>query len=98
MAISSPVINPSPKTRFMSSKANVERHREMMQNDYLQTSLDFALLEYQAQVAVRTPENVAGAGHFRMLGALEFVQTLKTLAESVQVPVSIVRDNLDHQA
>lgn len=53
-----------------------------MQRDDLREALDFALLQYQTRVALITNESMAGGGHFRMLGALEFIQELITLAES----------------
>ena len=80
------IINPSPKTRFQSARSNVESHRSLMQRDDLQRSIDAALLEYQAQVCLRTNEQMAGAGHLRMLGVHEFLQVLRHLGESYSGP------------
>jgi len=70
----------------------------MMQEPDLQTSIDYALLEYQHQLNLRTPEQMSGAGFFRMSGALEFINELKNLAESTPRAVPQDRDNLNHQA
>lgn len=76
----------------------VSTHRDLIQRPDLQRSLDFALLEYQTQVARHTDSAMAGAGHFRMVGALEFVTVLKTLAET-SVALPIKKDpGLDHKA
>lgn len=79
------ITNPSPKARFIHSKEFVEKHRELMQRDDLQRGLDYALLEYQKEVAMRTNEQMAGTGHFRIVGALEFIQILKDLAEPMAI-------------
>lgn len=92
------ITNPSPKARFMGSKANVEAHRSLMQRDDLQHSIDFALLEYQRRVAMITNEQLAATGHFRILGALEFIQTMKDLAESTPEPTKIIPPSLNHRA
>lgn len=82
----------------MASKVFVEAHRALMQREDLQRSLDFSLLEYQKQVSVRTEPPLAATGHFRVLGALEFIQILKDLAESVPEPTKIVPASLNHRA
>lgn len=82
----------------MSVKSFVEEHRELMQSNVLQRSLDFALLEYQKQIAVRTEPQMASTGHFRMLGALEFIQIMKDLAESTPEPTKLVTPSLNHRA
>lgn len=89
-----PNTNPTPKQRFQADKKAVENHRSLMQRDDLQRSIDFALLEYQHQVALRTNEQMSGSGHFRMLGALEFIGQMKNLAETYQAPTIVDRDNL----
>jgi hypothetical protein len=81
-----PNVNPSPRVRFQSVPENIKRHRELVTRDDLQTSLDFALLEYQRLVMKTTEPQVAGMGHFKMAGALEFIHAFKTLAEQEQVP------------
>lgn len=91
------VINPSPKTRYMSDTKRISIHRELMQRDDVIMALDFALLQYQSRVAQITNESMAGAGHFRMLGALEFIQELITLAESQTIRPVKDTGNLIHK-
>lgn len=94
------VTNPLPKTRFQETDKNVTKHRDLIGSDNFQRAIDFALLQYQAQVALEPLNgnfNAAAAAHFRQLGALEFVQTLRLLAES-PTPRSVSNtDNLDHK-
>jgi hypothetical protein len=65
----------------MQSSATISAHRNLMQRDELRIALDFALMEYQSRVSLTSKEDMNGAvaGHFRMLGAQEFVQTLRSL-------------------
>lgn len=81
----------------MAVMAFVKSHRDLMQNDDLQRSINFALLEYQRQLCEqRSDVNSAAASHFRAMGALEFVQVLKTLGENVRMPAPTVVQNLNH--
>lgn len=89
--------NPSPKARFLSVKPYVNTHRDLVLRDDFQRALDYALMEYQTQVARNTDYAMAGAGHFRIVGALEFVTVLKTLSEQgVPQPARKPAD-LDHR-
>lgn len=81
----------------MQDAKRISRHRDLMQSDDLQTSIDFALLEYQRQLATRVQESMAGAGHLRMLGALEFLQTLKTLGEATVPSEVVTPKDLNHR-
>ncbi|OLE10693.1 MAG: hypothetical protein AUG89_11560 [Acidobacteria bacterium 13_1_20CM_4_56_7] len=77
-----------------------QKHRALMQSEDFQRSLDYALLEYQRQLAQTAVTNTLEptACHFKIVGALEFMQTLRNLAESPMRP-EVVRDgNLDHRA
>ena len=69
-----------------------------MQNPVLERALDYALLEYQKVVAMKTNEQLAATGHFRILGALEFIQTMKDLAESQVEPPKVITPSLNHRA
>lgn len=75
----------------MADKKAVEYHRSTMSSPAMRASLDAALLEYQHQVCLRTEVNMAGMGHFKMMGAREFVNELLNLAESTP-ELSVVRD------
>lgn len=59
--------------------------------------MDFALAEYQRHLAVETVDfNHAAKNHFRMTGALEFLQILRNLSEEATLPKRVDADNLDH--
>ena len=90
--------NTPPKDRFKEIPEFVHAHRELMQSPNLRRSLDYALLEYQRRVCRETNEQMAGAGHFRMLGATEFIDVLINLAETIPMPTLVPRGNLDHKA
>jgi hypothetical protein len=75
-------------------------HRNLMQDPRLQTSLDVAMMEYRAQLALQTPDgnfNSCAEAHIKAKGALEFIHVLKNLGEQVKVPSIVNRDNLDHE-
>lgn len=93
------VTNPSPKARFLTSKTETQAHRSLMQRADLQRSLDVALMEYQGQLAVRTADkefNHCAAAHLKMVGALEFINTLKNLDVVSVSTTTRPNDNLDH--
>lgn len=91
-----PVLNPSPKTRFLSSDQNVGKHRDMVDSNEFQRAADFALMEYQAILCQRE-SNPAVLG-MKIMGAQEFLQTLRLLSEKVQVkPAVKIMDNLQDQ-
>lgn len=94
-------VNPSPKHRFQESKDNVEKHRNMLQSREFERAIDFALAEYQrymAQGPLDASPNQALAGHYKQMGAVEFVHVLKTLAEPPPAITPRVIDQLDHKA
>lgn len=92
--------NPRPKVRFQWSQDNVSKHRHLMESTDLQRGLDFALLEYQGQIAneTTTDQGAAFAAAFKLKGALEFLNVLKYLAEPPIVLPNRVSENLDHRA
>ena len=92
-------LNPSPKTRFQADKKLVEQHNRLIERPDLQTSIDYAMLEYQAQLTgVAAGGNEAAAAHFRLMGAHEFVNILKRLTEQFTPAVVKQQDNLNHRA
>src|SRR5437867_13267220 len=96
-ATASPIINPSPKARFMESGQSISKHREMVQSNEVQRALDYGLLEFQRQVLDGlTNLNEAAGAALRIQGALQFAHLLKTLAESVRAPSIVPSGNLDH--
>ena len=95
----STVINtPTPKHRFQESKDNVSKHRDLVASKEFERATDFALLQYQAQLAstVNADFNGMAAMGLKILGAQEFVRTLRMLSESPSIPDVRVTDNLDH--
>lgn len=94
-----PNVNPTPKERFRSSAAAVSAHRDLMQRQDLQMSLDFALLEYGRRRFKPMNDQFAGAEGLRVAGAYEFVECLKNLAEPMpELTVMPSKQNLDHRA
>jgi hypothetical protein len=82
----------------MSSADNLSKHRTLVDSPELQRALDFAMLEYQARILATTSDTAGAApGFFRLLGAQEFVQTLRNLSEKPPTPVIVDKDNLSHR-
>lgn len=95
-----PVINASPKARFMESGVRISSHRNVMQLDPLRTGIDWALLHYQHYLAVTGAKdaNDAAQSMIKMKGALEFIDLLYKLAEppsAAPQPITNVT-KLDH--
>lgn len=89
------ITNPTPRQRFQQSAKTVSAHRELMQRPDLEAGMDFALMEYQRQLAQSvTTFNDAAANHFKITGALEYIQTLRNLAEPSALPSLPKQDNL----
>lgn len=99
--MAAPVVNPSPKTRFMQSPQVVSAHRDMIATNTFQIGCDFAMLEYQTRLALITPAdfNTYAASGMKMQGALEFLQILRMLGETPKLPVvTTPGDNLSHRS
>ena len=87
--------NPSPKDRFQAVRENITAHHAMMERDSFNRACDFAMLEFQSRLVGQTRDgNAAMATGFRIMGAVEFVSILKTLAEANLPPA--VRKDLDN--
>ena len=81
-----PPRNPSPKQRFQQNTRLVKDYVGILDNPAFQVALDAALLEYQQLVSSQAKDALsASAAGFKIQGALEFVRTLKTLADT-EVP------------
>ncbi len=90
-----PNINPSPKGRFQFTADNIRLHRAMLEHPSFDKSSDAALLEYAASLSKQNSNgNEAMASGFKLQGAMEFLQFLKTLAETA--PVIVARKDLDN--
>lgn len=80
-------VNPTPKAEFMENSKFVSMHREMMQQPMLGVSIQYALLQYQRDMAnVRALDgNAAAQSFFKLQGAIEFIDTLRKLAETPEL-------------
>lgn len=89
-------VNPSPKARYLSDATVVRRHKELTQSGIFQHAVDMALLQFQVELSQQKVDGVgAAANHFKVTGALEFVNLLKGLAETpLRMPARKDRDNL----
>ncbi len=96
-SVERPPVNPSPKFRFLTTEIFLNQHRALIDRPETQRAIDFALLEYQRILCEQNSDaNAAAGNHFKVKGALEFVNVLKNLSETPnRVPV-IVPANLDH--
>jgi hypothetical protein len=93
-------VNPSPKARFIGVKAYIDTHRELIQRPDLQRGLDSALAQYAWELsAVDMDGNKAAQHQFKLVGAHEFIRTLKSLAEQPIVPKIVKGEReMDHGA
>lgn len=72
----------------------------MMETREFERGLDFALMEYQAQLAMEcsaNPLQMGGVTGLKLTGAHEFIQTLKLLSEKPSISRPVVTQNLDHK-
>ena len=91
------ITNPTPKARFQSNKRAIEDHRRMIEQPAFDAGADFALMEYQRTLSQQAVSfNDAAANHFKISGALEFLQTLRNLAEMPVLTAKMDKDNLTH--
>ena len=80
-------VNPTPKERFIAYKPFVDGHRELIGRPELQRGFDFALLEFQRELAAGiTDGNGAAANHYKLAGAHEFIRVFRKLAEQTVIP------------
>ncbi len=82
-----PVRNPSPKQRFHESNDNLAKHHKLVDAPEYQRGIDYALLQFQADLAVRCGD--ASNAHImgiKLSGVLEFLEVLKRLADPPYVP------------
>ena len=85
--MTTPQVNPSPKSRFQSVPNNISNHRALIEKAEFDRAADAAMLEYQKALAAQAVDgNSAMSAGFRMQGALEFLSMFKTLAEQTQMP------------
>jgi hypothetical protein len=94
-----PLLNASPKYRFMQNSRAVSQHRDMIASTVFQHATDFALLQYQTILAQNTkgPDDATLAG-LKLRGAHEFLETLTMMAETPRMPAPTIVEGLDHKA
>ena len=91
--------NPTPKARFQSINQNIVAHRALIERPDFERACDVSLLEYQRKLSeLDSSLNNAAACHFRILGAQEFLATLRGLAETPAAPKVVATPTLDHRA
>ena len=90
-------INPTPRARFQSSSDNISKHRNLIGTHEFQRAIDLALLQYALDLS-KTEASLASATHWRLLGAQEFIFTLRNLAEMPQHVTTAPPPNLIHKA
>lgn len=88
--------NPSPRSEFCKSNANVTNHHRVVEDYELRGSLNVALLEYQQRMArLSTPDlGSCAACHLKMQGAHELLEIFFNLCETSQAAPRTDRDNL----
>ena len=71
----------------MANSKFVSMHREMMQQPMMGVSIQYALLQYQRDMAnVRAIDgNTAATSFFKIQGAIEFVDLLRKLGETPEI-------------
>jgi len=97
--MSEAISNPSPKARFQSSGSQVSNHRQLVDSQPFIQGADFAMLEYQRLLAMRsTDQYSAMATGLKLQGALEFLQQLRMLAEpEAKLEKSSLVPSLNHR-
>ncbi len=97
--MSTVIKSPNPKLRFQESADNVSKHRDLIASREFQRAADFALLQYEV-ILSNTPLdnfNMAASAHFRLLGAQEFLQVLRTLGETQSAPAKTLIEELNYK-
>lgn len=94
-------VNPSPKQKFLGIKHCVDAHRELMQRQDLNLSLEQAERQYAWELCggntlLEAQGNNAAMNFYKLQGAHEFVRTLKHLAESPRIVPRSATDSMDH--
>jgi hypothetical protein len=94
-------VNPSPKQKFLGIKHCVDAHRELMQRQDLNLSLEQAERQYAWELCgghtlLEAQGNNAAMNFYKLQGAHEFVRTLKNLAETPRIIPRSTAGEIDH--
>lgn len=86
----------SPKSRFQQSQDNLKKHHALVDSNDYARGVDFALLEYQSQLALKCSNDAAAHGMgVKITGVLEYLEVFKRLADVNVVPTHTrIQDHL----
>lgn len=76
-----PVFNPTPKQSFQADKRAMKAHLDLIARQDLNFCLNTALMEYQLRLVKASANlNDAASNHFKISGAIEFLDEFKKLS------------------
>lgn len=95
-------LNPSPKWRFLQSKDFIAAHRDLMDSEEFQRSVDCGLAQYIRGLVDTAPGDVTSSTYMaasaslfqRVVGVHEFLSVLRNLSEMPPVKTPRANDNL----
>ena len=81
-------VNPTPRHKFSQEHEALSQHRELMQNVWLNRAIEIALLQMQRQQGGVADRDVTAAAtnHFKVQGALEFLEIFRNLSHTPRLP------------
>lgn len=89
----------TPVQRFQTSPDNLSKHRKLVDSPEFQRALDFAMLDWSMEIAATVSDaNSALRAGFALAGAVQFMDRLKTLAETPKPPSPPVQHGINHRA
>lgn len=93
------ISNAMPKARFAESGDNLRKHRDLVDSKEFQRGTDFAILEYATHLASSVSDaNSALRAGFALAGAIDYVLTLKTLADVPKPLAQAPSNGIDYKA
>ena len=92
-----PPNNPNPKQRFLTAPGLIKAYTDVMIMPGTRISLDYALMQYQHRLAAPINDTVAAAAHFKMVGAMEFIDELLNLTTVRENPTLTKKETIDHR-
>lgn len=82
MAQNTPTPLLSPKARFQLSDQSISKHRDMLQSGEFQRAIDFAVLQYNFELAQKPQDQVSAMRiGWSITAVQEFVDLLKRISE-----------------
>lgn len=94
------VTNPTPKQRYASNPKVVSTHRDLIAMAEFQVAVDFALLQFESELAATPVDNfnLCAAAQLQRAGVQKFIHILRNLAETQGPVESKVAPGLNHRA